>query len=100
MMLTGDLNLKWELPSRFVEQDIKGWVLASGAATLKGGMVHFARCEHQVANLYGSVGSLILKGAISALKSSNGIYSLLSHLNYLLALYLSHMNAQKIWSLR
>ena len=35
MMLTGDLNLKWELPSRLVEQDIKGWVLASGAATLK-----------------------------------------------------------------
>ena len=99
-MLIGDLNLKWELPSRLVEQDIKGWVLASGAATLKGGMVHFARFENQVANLYDSVGSLILKGVISALESSNGIHSMLSHLNYLLALYLSHMNAQKIWSLR
>lgn len=91
-MLTGDLKLKCELPSRLVGQDIKWWMLASGEATLKDGTVHFARCEHQVVNLHGSVGSLILKGVISALESSNGIYSMVSHLNYPLALYLSHMN--------
>lgn len=77
-MLTGNLRLEWELPSRLKGQDIRECVLASSVLTLKDGVVHIGRCEHEVAKFYGSVGSRVLEGVISTLESPGGTYSMLS----------------------
>lgn len=50
----------------------------NGAATLKNGKARLERCEHQVVILYGSVGSRVLEGVISALESPLSLYSMLS----------------------
>lgn len=77
-MLTGNLRLEWELPSRLKGQDIRECVLASSVLTLKDGVVHIGRCEHEVAKFYGSVGSRVLEGVISALDSPPGLHSMVS----------------------
>lgn len=81
-MLTGNLKLEWGLPSRLEGQDIREWVLASGALTLKDGVVHIGRCEHEVAKLYGSFGTRVLEGVISAVESPLGSHSMLSKSKY------------------
>lgn len=43
-------------------------VLASGVLTFKDGVVHIGRCEHKVAKFYGSFGTRVLEGVISAVE--------------------------------
>ncbi|ODM14486.1 hypothetical protein SI65_10108 [Aspergillus cristatus] len=68
-MLTGNLKLEWEIRSRLVEQDIREWMLARRAVTLKDAVVHIGRRENEVVKFYGSIGSRVLEGVVSALDS-------------------------------
>ena len=82
MMLTGNLQLEWELPSKLAQlpqtPDIREYISASGALTLKDGVVHFGRCEHQVAKLHGSIGPRVLEAVIRAVESPFGLHGMLS----------------------
>lgn len=77
-MLTGNLQLGWEIPSRVIGQNIREWLLGSPGVTLKDGVVHLGRYENEVVKFYGSVGSRVLEGVISTLESPGGTYSMLS----------------------
>ena len=85
MMLTGNLQLEWELSSKLAqlpeEQDTREYILASGALTLKDGVVHLGRCEHQVVKLYGCIGSRVLEGVVRAAESPLGLHGMLSNSN-------------------
>lgn len=95
-MLTGNLQLEWELPSKLSQlpegQDIREYMSASPALTLKDGVVHFGCCKHQVAKLYGFVGSHILEGVICAVENPLGLHGKISNSNisYLVSAKLYH----------
>jgi len=53
-------------------------VLASGVLTFKDGVVHIGRCEHKVAKFYGSFGTRVLEGVISAVEGLLSSHLMLS----------------------
>lgn len=73
-MLTGNLHLEWEIPSRSTGNDIREWISKGAVLTLKDGVVHMGHPEQEAVKFYGSTGSRVLKGVIQALESPVGVY--------------------------
>lgn len=61
-VLTGDLELEWEIPPRLIGQNIREWMLGGAAVTLKDGVVHLGRCDNETVKFFGSIGSRALEG--------------------------------------
>lgn len=96
-VLTGDLELEWEIPPRLIGQNIREWMLGGAAVALKDGVVHIGRCDNETVKFFGSIGSRVLEGVTSALESTDSTYSsMVPYSNNIPILCQSDMDLQKI----
>lgn len=65
-MLTGNLHLEWEIPSRSTGNDMRERIPKVAVLTLKDGVVHMGCPEQEAVKFYGSTGSRVLGGGSNA----------------------------------